>query len=49
MKSIGHLRIYLGTPGWGWIMYGIGWKNIWFLGFSVNQYPKKKVKTDVLP
>ena len=28
------MRIYLGTPGWGWIMYGIGYKAEWFFGFS---------------
>ena len=29
-----NMRIYFGTPGWGWTMYGIGYKNSWFIGFS---------------
>jgi len=28
------VRIYFGTPGFGWRMYGIGYKSVWFLGFS---------------
>lgn len=30
------MRLYLGTPGWGWKMYGIGYKTLWFLGFSMK-------------
>jgi len=28
------MRFYFGYPGWGWKMYGIGYKTTWFLGFS---------------
>lgn len=28
------MRIYFGTVAWGWLMYGIGYRDIWFLGFS---------------
>lgn len=30
------MKIYLGTPGWGWKMYGIGYKTKWFLGLSIQ-------------
>lgn len=30
------MRLYLGTPGWGWRMYGIGYKTLWFFGFSIQ-------------
>jgi hypothetical protein len=36
MIIIGHFKIYFGTESWGWNMYGIGWKSMWFLGFSKN-------------
>ena len=29
------MRIYFGTIGWGWKMYGIGYKAVWFCGFSI--------------
>jgi hypothetical protein len=29
------MRFYFGKVGWGWKMYGVGWKNKWFLGFSI--------------
>lgn len=28
--------VYLGYPGWGWKMYGLGWKTKWFIGLSIN-------------
>lgn len=28
--------IYFGRIGWGWRMYGIGYKTTWFLGFSAK-------------
>jgi len=28
------VRIYYGQVGWGWKMYGIGYRNEWFLGYS---------------
>ena len=29
------MKLYLGTPGWGWRMWGLIGKNSkWFLGFS---------------
>lgn len=31
-----NIKFYFGTPGWGWKMYGIGWKTLWFLGFSIK-------------
>jgi len=40
MKSIFGLRFYIGTAGWGWTMYGIGWGNKWFIGFSKNNGDK---------
>jgi len=33
------MRIYFGKVGWGWKMYGIGYKNKWFLGFSIAIRP----------
>lgn len=29
------MRIYFGNVGFGWRMYGIGYKSKWFLGFSM--------------
>lgn len=34
MIHIKEFKIYLGTPKWGWFMFGIGWGTKWFLGFS---------------
>jgi hypothetical protein len=34
---VSNFRIYLGTCGWGWRLYGIGWKDVWFLGFSLKE------------
>ena len=28
------MKIYFGKVGYGWKMYGIGYKTKWFLGFS---------------
>lgn len=36
MRILRNFFLYLGTPGWGWIMYGIGWKTKWFFGMSVQ-------------
>ena len=33
------MRIYFGYYGWGWKMYGIGYKTEWFLGFSMKREP----------
>jgi len=35
------VRFYFGTPGWGWIMWGIGYKTIWFFGFSMKKLDNK--------
>lgn len=35
------MRIYFGQVGWGWKMYGIGYKTKWFLGFSMQYGPKQ--------
>lgn len=37
MKKIFGVRIHLGTNSWGWRMYGIGYKSLWFFGFSINR------------
>lgn len=29
------MKFYFGQVGWGWKMYGIGYKTKWFLGFSI--------------
>lgn len=29
------MKIYFGDIGWGWKMYGIGYKSKWFFGFSM--------------
>ena len=42
MKIIGKLRIYCGWIGWGWLMYGIGWKAKWFIGLSINKIHKNE-------
>lgn len=34
------MKWYLGTPGWGWIMWGFGWKAKWFIGFSMARKSK---------
>ncbi len=31
------LRIYCGTVAWGWLVFGIGWRDKWFLGFSMSK------------
>ena len=31
------VRIYLGTPAWGWTLYGIGYESKWFLGLSIRR------------
>ena len=28
------MKVYLGNYGWGWNLYGIGYKDQWFIGFS---------------
>lgn len=30
------VNIYLGETPYGWTMYGLGWKDLWFLGFSIK-------------
>jgi len=30
------MRLYFGRIGWGWRMYGIGYKTVWFVGFSIS-------------
>jgi len=37
------MKLYFGTPGWGWTMWGIGYRSTWFFGFS-----KKREKTDIM-
>jgi hypothetical protein len=37
LKLAHKMKIYFGTPSWGWIMYGIGYKSKWFLGFSMKK------------
>ena len=34
MIRLGGFRIYCGTKAWRWRMYGIGLREVWFLGFS---------------
>lgn len=31
------MKLYFGTPGWGWTMWGIGYKSQWFFGFSARR------------
>ena len=31
------MRFYFGTPGWGWTMWGFGYKAQWFIGFSMKR------------
>ena len=40
------MKIYFGTVGWGWKMYGIGYKNKWFLGFSMSIYAEREFWSD---
>ena len=28
------MKWYFGTPGWGWTMWGFGYKSAWFFGFT---------------
>lgn len=37
MISIGNFKVYVGTKGWGWVMFGIGWNTKWFFGVSIKQ------------
>jgi len=30
------MTLYWGRIAWGWRMYGIGYKNVWFIGFSMQ-------------
>lgn len=32
---------YFGTPGWGWHLWGFGYKTKWFFGFSRKQKPSE--------
>lgn len=36
MKELFGMRVYFNTKAWGWRMYGIGYKNLWFIGFSIS-------------
>lgn len=38
------MRLYLGFPGWGWRMYGIGYKTLWFVGLSIQIESENKIK-----
>lgn len=38
------MKIYFGTPGWGWMMWGIGYKTKWFFGFSMQHKPNPLTK-----
>ena len=31
------MKFYFGTPGWGWTMWGFGYKAHWFIGLSVKR------------
>lgn len=31
------MKIYTGTKGWGWRLFGIGFGSIWFLGLSIRE------------
>lgn len=42
------MKIYLGTPGWGWRMYGIGYKTAWFLGLSIKDGGAESVASPTL-
>lgn len=42
------MKIYLGTPGWGWTLWGIGYGSKWFLGFSMRRAPADDTGTIVL-
>lgn len=35
------MKLYLGTPGWGWDLWGIGYKSQWFFGFSRKRKGEK--------
>lgn len=39
--------IYYGQVGWGWKMYGIGYKTKWFFGFSMKWEPPKVEEWDI--
>ena len=43
------MRIYFGTVGWGWVMYGIGYKNKWFLGYSKSLYSEREFWSNGAP
>jgi hypothetical protein len=36
------MKLYLGTKNLGWIMYGVGYKNKWFFGFSMKKEKRGK-------
>ncbi|MFA6315641.1 MAG: hypothetical protein WC648_04730 [Candidatus Paceibacterota bacterium] len=35
------MKVYLWTAGWGWWLFGIGYKTKWFLGLSIAQNKKQ--------
>lgn len=30
------MKFWFGKRGWGWRLWGISYRNIWFLGFSFS-------------
>lgn len=36
MHKFGNFVFYTAHVGWGWKMYGFGWKTKWFYGLSIN-------------
>lgn len=37
------MKLYFWTKGWGWLLFGIGYKAKWFFGLSVAE-PSLKLK-----
>ena len=38
------MKVYFGAKGWGWVMYGFGYKAKWFFGFSINNSWQEQAK-----
>ena len=35
------MKIHFGGSGWGWRLWGISYKDRWFVGLSIKDWSKK--------
>lgn len=36
------MKFYWNTKGWGWLLFGFGWKVKWFIGLSISERKESK-------